>query len=768
MTVPILAAFVSSAALYAGLAGVSIPILIHLLSKRRFRRVRWAAMDFLLEAERRNRRRVRIEQLVLLTLRCLAMLLSGLLLARWYAPPRGLAAMLGGTARTDRIVVLDDSFSMGYRTDRGTVFDAGKAALRRLAGWLRQTAPEDRLTVLIASRAERPLVAARRLDEAGAENLREQLDRLRPSERGGGVRDALAAVRRLLDDRMEAVNTAVYIISDFQRVDWARPAGEERGGSDGAPPRDGPLAVLASRPGDRQTVRVCLIDVGEENASNACVSSFVLDQPQAVAGVPARFLAKITNYGPVSMSTESLRIYVGEAAQPAVPVPTIAPGQTVGVPVELTLPSPGPAAITVELPDDRLPADNRRHLAVDALRAIRVLLVQGQGEAGAREEPPLLAVALRPEGPVFSGNEVDVIDENALEDANLGAYHVVVLANVFRLTESVVTQVEAFARAGGGVVFFVGDQVEPELYNRLLYRGGVGLLPARLVAPIEAPATGGVYHFVDPDYTHPLLRHFAGTDVPFFDGVLTRQFMGCEPAGTASRPATAPASEPAERSAARVALSYDDPDRHPAIVEQVFGRGHVVLFTTTANKAWTNFPDWFSYVAMMQDLVQYVARASDPAAFPSGVLVGAPITLTLEPGRFDPQAIIRSPAFPEEPQWTLEPRPGGIEGTVQLFWPHTERAGVYRFGLRETGGQAVTRLVAVNVDPAEGNLARCDEQTLIRSAPDPAVTYVRGGEITRDDSEDAKHEMWPAVLIVLAGVLMAESALAWWFGARTG
>ncbi|HOW19098.1 MAG TPA: hypothetical protein PLC79_08675, partial [Phycisphaerae bacterium] len=614
----------------------------------------------------------------------------------------------------------------------------------------------------------RPLVAARRVGEAGAEDLRGQLDRLRPSERGGGVRDALAAVRRLLDDRGEAVNAAVYIISDFQRVDWVGPSGEEREGSGGTLPRDGPLSVLAGRPGDRQTVRVCLLDVGVENASNACVSSFVLDQPQAVAGVPARFLARITNYGPVSVNPGSLRVYVGEAAQPAVPVPTIAPGQTAGVPVELTLPSPGPAAVTVELPDDRLAADNRRHLAVEALRAIRVLLVQGQGEAGARDEPPLLAVALRPEGPVFSGNEVDVIDENALEDANLGAYHVVILANVFRLTESVAAQVEAFARAGGGVVIFLGEQVDPELYNRLLYRGGAGLLPARLAGPIEAPATGAAYRFGDPDYTHPLLRHFAGSDVPFFDGVLTRQFIGCQPAGAESRPATAPASEPAERSAARVILSYDDPDRHPAIVEQVFGRGHAVLFTTTADKAWTNFPDWFSYVAMMQDLAQYVARPCDPAAFPSGVLVGAPITLTLEPGRFDPQATVRSPAFPEEPQWTLEARPGGAEGTVQLFWPHTERAGVYRFGLRETGGQAAARLVAVNVDPAEGNLARCDEQTLSRSAAGPAVTYVRGGEIIRDEAEDAKHEMWPAVLVLLAGVLMAESALAWWFGARTG
>lgn len=769
-----LAVFVSSAAVYAGAAGVSIPILIHLLSKRRFHRVRWAAMDFLLEAERQNRRRVRIEQLILLALRCLAMLLIGVLLARWYVPPRGLAAMIGGTARTQRVVVLDDSFSMGYRAEGGTLFDAARASVLRLAQWLQQASPQDSLTILLASRTEPPIVNVLKLGESGIEDLRSQLDRLKPSDRGGCIRDGLIAVRKRLDSQSETVNAAVYVVSDFQTVDWLAAAEDGAGRAPGGLSSGGPLAPLADWPNERRTLRVLLLDVGIDGAANTCASSFTLDQPQIVAGVPARFLAPVTNYARTEANIASLRVYVGEASQPPVPVPTIRPGQTVGVPVELTLPSPGPASITVELPDDRLVVDNRRYLAVDVQRAIRVLLVNGQGETGAaREDTPLLAVALRPEGPAYSGNEVETIDENALEDVNLAAYHVVILANVFRLTDSVVTQLERFARGGGGVVFFLGDQVDPDLYNRLLYRAGAGLLPARLGEPIEAQRAEAGFRFVDPDFTHPLLRNFAGSDVPFFDGILTREFVACTPAGATSRAATssaatAPASAPAEGAAVRVLLSFDDADRHPAVVERVFGRGRAVLFTTTANKVWTNFPDWFTYVAMMQDLVQHVARPGDASIPQSDVLVGSPIRLQLEAGRFDPQATVRTPTYPGEPESTVEARPDGPEGAVQLSWPNTNHAGVYQFGLQETGGQAVMRLAAVNVDSRESNLAHCDEQALGQSVAGLPVTYVRGGEMLRDDSADAKQEMWPAVLLALVTVLMTESALAWWFGARQG
>ena len=78
--------FVHPALFWGGIGLVSIPIIIHLLNRRRFRRLEWAAMEFLLDALRRNRRRIRIEQWILLLLRIAAVLL--IVIARARRRPR--------------------------------------------------------------------------------------------------------------------------------------------------------------------------------------------------------------------------------------------------------------------------------------------------------------------------------------------------------------------------------------------------------------------------------------------------------------------------------------------------------------------------------------------------------------------------------------------------------------------------------------------------------------------------------------------------------
>src|SRR2546423_12514278 len=93
----------------AGGALVSSPILIHLINRMRFKRIRWAAMEFLLKSQKRNRRRLIIEQLILLLLRILMVLLVALLVARW---------IYGGnnsSTGTAHVVVIDDSLSMRDR-----------------------------------------------------------------------------------------------------------------------------------------------------------------------------------------------------------------------------------------------------------------------------------------------------------------------------------------------------------------------------------------------------------------------------------------------------------------------------------------------------------------------------------------------------------------------------------------------------------------------------------------------------------------------------
>src|ERR1700730_14125817 len=100
--------FLNPANMIIGGALISSPILIHLINRMRYKRVRWAAMEFLLKSQKKNRRRLIIEQLILLLLRILLVLLAGLLLARFLG-----AAGLFKPQNTLHVVILDDRLSMG-------------------------------------------------------------------------------------------------------------------------------------------------------------------------------------------------------------------------------------------------------------------------------------------------------------------------------------------------------------------------------------------------------------------------------------------------------------------------------------------------------------------------------------------------------------------------------------------------------------------------------------------------------------------------------
>src|SRR6187549_1941087 len=101
--------FVNPFSMIIGALLISSPIIIHLINRMKFKRIRWAAMEFLLKSQKRNRRKMIIEQLILLMLRCLLIALMGLLLARFL----GFDPLKSGEARpTLHVLVLDDTPSM--------------------------------------------------------------------------------------------------------------------------------------------------------------------------------------------------------------------------------------------------------------------------------------------------------------------------------------------------------------------------------------------------------------------------------------------------------------------------------------------------------------------------------------------------------------------------------------------------------------------------------------------------------------------------------
>lgn len=757
LSLNVLAAFVNPMLFYGGLAAVSGPIIIHLLARRRFKRVRWAATEFLLEAERHNRRRVRIEQLILLVLRCLAVFLIGVLLARPFAAPSGLAAAVGIGGRVERIIVLDDSYSMGYVQSNRTTFAEATAAVRRLLERIRAESQSDAITLLTTSAPEKPVVAGAYLDDAQAESLLMQVEGLSPSERTAQPGATVQEIGQLLEENKGPVQTTVYVLSDFQRVDWQ--VRESKGAS---------LGRILAPAAEERDVRVVLIDVGRQEARNIAVTDLKKAQNRYVAGIEgARLTAEITNFSDAPTDELPLNVSVGEVGMPPVNVKPIAPHSSVRIPIKPAFPTAGSLPVLVELPDDGLKLDNARFLAVEVDKAIRVLVVNGEPSPdGYRDETTFLTTALRPKGEVFSGNEVRVIDETELGEADLSNFHVVILANLYRVDDLTADRLMEYATAGGGVVFFLGDQVDEAGYNRTLYRDGRGLWPVMLGKRVQAPdqRTGDRLFPIDP--THPVFKVLAGEQNPFITNIEFGQYYelieqsigtpldGEEIASDDNGVARGPLLIPAR---------FGDEEGPAAVVESRLGAGRVVVFASSVDMEWNTWARDPSFVVSMLELVQYAAR---PDIAPGAVTVGDSMEVPVALQSVSPTATVRTPGFPEVPEMTVHAETPDDEQHWRLPWTDTERSGLYRFELTSHDATTSTKYVAVNPDPGEGDLTKATPSELRAVFDGVEVEYVLDVDRAVKATQDQRGEYWPAILLAVVIVLLAEHSLAWWFGRR--
>jgi len=743
----LLAAFVNPLLFWSGLGAVSVPIIIHILARRRFRRIRWAAMNFLVDAERRNRRRVRIEELILLALRCLAIALIGLLVARPFLRPTGVAAILGGGDRAERIFVIDDSYSLGYTGETETIFDRSKTSVTRLLNRLREFAPHDTVTVITTSAPDTPIALGAILDAEQMESIQARLEALQPSQQRMSPANAIDAVARVLEDNRAVLNATVYVVSDFQRADWASSSGDK--------------SVLAAplvdwKKQDRD-VRVVLVDVGDDNAGNKAITSLNPRKSKIITGVETPIEAVVTNHSSRTAESIELQVALGQNPIASSPIDNLAAGRSAAIELPVVFPAVGDAQLRVEMESDNLPIDDRRFLSAQVSDALKVLLVNGEQTADPyTDEVHLLRTALRPEGDVFSGNTVTVIADTELDGAKLDEFDVVMLCNVYRVSEPAADTLHDYVRAGGGLAIFLGDQVsDPDSYNAVLYRGGEGLLPAALMHETRAPDPGVT--LAASDFLHPVMRIFSGRDNPFVSGIRFRQYFACEPAVADE---IAAKDKEKFRPSTSVLARFDDGEMTPALMERPFGDGRVILSAAAADMEGNDWARDPSYVVTMLELVQYLARSSGEGR---SIFVGEPIVVPVDPSVYEAGVVIRPPGYPEQQEIEVTAVTGD-DGRMAVRFGQTEHAGVYTVVLTERGGAPVTRRYAVNVDAAESDLSPAAEDELRAALAGVDVEYIAKVPDAADSSDEGRREIWPGMLVLALIVLMVEQFLAWRFG----
>src|SRR4051794_11644734 len=215
--------FVTWSFFWAGLAAVSIPIIIHILNRRRFKTVTWAAMDFLLRAMKKNRRRLRFEQWVLLATRCLVVFLLGMALARPLACENRSLAGLGGRTGLN-VFVIDNSYSMAYEANRPgdarTHLDQAKKIAKALMAQMNSGG--ESVAIITSSR---PAVAVPGFEKPSY-NLVAAASAVDRVEQTYGATDLVGALQLAMRIGREEARQPVkhlYVLSDATRSAWEQP-----------------------------------------------------------------------------------------------------------------------------------------------------------------------------------------------------------------------------------------------------------------------------------------------------------------------------------------------------------------------------------------------------------------------------------------------------------------------------------------------------------------------------------------------------------------
>ena len=701
----------------------SAPVIIHLLNRRRFRQRLWAAMQFLLAAQRKNRRRLRLEQILLLVVRTLVVLALVWALAQPYLQAGGSGWF--ATQREHTILLLDGSYSMQYRWDGKTLFHRAKEIADRIL----KDSPRGTAASLILM-AE-PARAVIKEPSVNLDQVRRDVRLLACTQAGADLVSALQAVTDVVAGSTIR-NKRLVIITDAQKRTWAT-----RSASGQADP-----AVVRLAQTIDQACRVTLVDLGRREAANLAVSDLRVDDGVLTVGRAADVRATVANFSREDANGVGVRFRVDDQDVQTRTIDVRAgERQVVGFTVELA--EPGDHVLEVRLDPDHLALDNTRWHVAPVRRQIEVLCVDGQPSlAFGKGETDFLVSALspRPDDSRLSPFHPQVADETVLLQLDLNQYDCLILANIQRLTQDEAAVLTRYMKRGGAIFWSVGAQVDVDAYNELPRPAGQDLLPVRFVRRHGTPGQRDAYFTFDPrDYAHPIVAPFKAR--PRAGPVTAKTYVYLEADLTPGRD--------------DVARVMDYGDGRPALVVAPCQRGRVAVLTTTIDSEWSNLCIKPAFLPLVHRTLSYLLGGT--GARRNG-RVGAEMVVPVSP------SAAHAPVDVVAPDTARRQRKVELaEGIGVVRVGDTAHSGVYRIAV----GSPMNRTFAVgmNLDPAESDLAKLDRDTLAGNLGHWDCHYVTqwqpGRTAARQD--DRRSDVYRYLLAALLVLLLVESLLAWKF-----
>ncbi|GAA5509477.1 BatA domain-containing protein [Novipirellula caenicola] len=765
-----------------GALAFTIPLAIHLLYRSKFKTIQWGAMHLLEPVVRINRRRIQWMHLLLLLLRCLLPVLLAFCLSLPLLT--GCRALPGDSPQTV-VMIIDDSLSMAARDDSG-VSNVDRVK-NQLGDYLAKMSRRDEIIWMPASQIQS---VASTVGQAtmGRDDARDRLRRLTasagPFDLAKLVRAGIAAA-----DNGSHLERQVLIVSDFQSCNVNDASLE------------GLKTLMQASPSDLERPAIHFLNVGGmlNDQSNLSVDSIETMSPALVPDRRTSFTARIRNASDKAVNDARV-IWSIDGVNAESGTVSVAARSTSTIKHTAAFSTSGihETAVTVEHPDALL-EDNRRSVAVEVIREIDVLLVDGQpGKEPLEGETDFLAIALSPFA-FAQQDQVDAVRASVISASELlkriseQPPNILVLANVASLSDEQQIKIADFVYHGGSLILFDGANLTDAAYTKSWTRGeGQMPLPAELDAIIgntdkdgETPIRIGN---LNSQYT-PWSRLAPGDQRPL-SGVDVFAYRKLIPRTKSNSDDEDGESGRSPDSDSIVLASMSNGD--PLVVSAQRGRGRVVQFAIPADDSWTSLPLRRVYVPMMQQLALDLIGSGRATT----VTTGEPMIVTLdefeqedvetdESDSTDPKnspfqskgkqsksqladnSDAEPPIFTVQPPQSSEitiplPTESTADDVTELVWTQTRQAGVYRFRQirpQADGQRVVTSTVRVAEVPAEESQLRDTEPERIAAAAEMIGATVHSeldSIVTAEQNRRYGREIWRWFLVALLLAMILE------------
>lgn len=712
-----------------GMAALAIPIIVHLLNRRRFKKLPWAAMRFLQVSLERNQRRMKVEDWILLLLRLALVALLALALAR------PAAAWLDSQSLGSKIastIIIDSSGSMG-RTDQGTEKTRFEIARGFGTEAIRTLPRGSAASVIFAADSTGSGITEPTHDLNRAEKILEAENAQTLTNRSSDLMPAVKAALDSLANR-SAAQKELILVTDGDANAWNQ--------------FESIIRVLESAPDD---IRSVIAMVGNNSGENLAITRLSQNTPITAVGQPVRLAVEISNFGansfddiPVQLTIDSNP--VGEPVE----IESLPSGASRTLTMFAQLPSPGIHELAVSIPgNDAFPADDRRVLVVRAIEKERALLVDGLPSRDPTDaETFFLENALVPVPPelkdsfFLGADRITVAGLEEIQAEALAEYRAVFLANVQDFSTTVTSKLKSFIINGGGLIVFPGSNINASWYNSELHKKS-GILPAEFGEIIPGKDDDTTLRLQASGYDHPLVELWNDPGAGTLGEVNIRRAYSLILAKENEQSQQA-------NSVARVVLRYNTGS--PAVVESDLGLGKVYQFSTTADTEWNNLPVQPAFLPIVHRVFGSVLARGDAGL---NVSVGDSFVHQGPAEWKNEKAMIYKPDSEGEGEFIKIAADG--EGS-RITYDQVQTAGVYDVSITNT----LPLTFAATANPGESNPEPLSQVQIQRLKETSDVIYTTaGGQLSELIArERSGTELWPFFLLAAGIIAIIELFLS--------